>query len=380
MKNFLPEQYKLTNKLSINHNYLTKQFEDHEEIFKKISKTVIAGDFTLGEAVNQFEDKFADVVKVKHCIGVGSGTDAIFLSLKAFDVGEGDEVITTAFTFYATIGAIATTGAKPVFVDVKDDYNINEDLIEKAITKKTKAIVPVHWSGKPYNMDKIIKVAKKYNLKVVEDACHGIKSTYKSQTVGSFGDFGCFSMHPLKNLNIWGDGGVVCTNSDDLANKMRLMRNHGLVDRDNCEIFGYNSRLDTIQAIVGQHLIKKIDYITSKRIENANFLDSKLENIPQVKIHSRDKNIIKEVFHIYSLCYEDRDNLQKFLIKNDIDAKIHYPIPMHLQKASAKYGYNVGDFPNAEKIARSTLSLPVHEFINKDQLNYMSKKIKEFYN
>ena len=177
MKNFLPEQYKLTNKLSINHNYLTKQFEDHEEIFKKISKTVIAGDFTLGEAVNQFEDKFADVVKVKHCIGVGSGTDAIFLSLKAFDVGEGDEVITTAFTFYATIGAIATTGAKPVFVDVKDDYNINEDLIEKAITKKTRAIVPVHWSGKPCNMDKIIKVAKKYNLKVVEDACHGIKST-----------------------------------------------------------------------------------------------------------------------------------------------------------------------------------------------------------
>jgi len=379
VKNFLPEQYESTNKLSINHNYLTKQFEDHNEILQEISKTVIKGDFTLGESVNQFEDKFADLVKVKHCIGVGSGTDAIFLSLKAFDIGDGDEVITTAFTFYATIGAIATTGAKPVFVDVLDDYNIDPKLIEKAITSKTKAIVPVHWSGKPCKMDEILKIAKKYNLKVVEDACHGITSTYKGQTVGSFGDFGCFSMHPLKNLNVWGDGGVVCTNSDELANKMKLMRNHGLVDRDNCEIYGYNSRLDTIQAVVGLHLIKKIDYITTRRIENAKFLDNELKTIPQVIIHERDANNIKEVYHIYSLCYENRDGLQKFLIENDIDAKIHYPIPMHLQKAAKKYGYKVGDFPKSEKIASTTLSLPVHEFVTTDQLKYISKKIKEFY-
>ena len=160
MKNFLPDQYKLTNKLKINHNYLKNQFNDYDEILKKISKTVIDGDFTLGKAVDDFEVEFGKIVKTKHCIGVGSGTDAIFLGLKAFGIGEGDEVITTAFTFYATVGAIATTGAKPVFVDIKDDYNIDPNLIEKAITKKTKAIVPVHWSGRPCEMDEIINTSQ----------------------------------------------------------------------------------------------------------------------------------------------------------------------------------------------------------------------------
>jgi dTDP-3-amino-2,3,6-trideoxy-4-keto-D-glucose/dTDP-3-amino-3,4,6-trideoxy-alpha-D-glucose/dTDP-2,6-dideoxy-D-kanosamine transaminase len=378
VKNFLPEQYKTTGDLAINHNYLKQQFADYGVIFEKIQDVIIRGDYTLGEAVDQFEHQFSMLVGAKHAIGVGSGTDALFLSLKALGVGEGDEVITTPFTFYATIGAIVTAGAKPVFVDISSDYNIDPSQIEKAITPKTKAILPVHWAGKPCHMDEILTISQKHGIPVVEDACHAIKATYKSQYAGTFGKLGCFSFHPLKNLNVWGDGGIIVTDSDALANELKLIRNHGLKGRDECLQFSYNSRLDTIQAVVASHLLEKIDCITESRISNAQYLDEKLAGIDGIIIPERDENI-KQVYHLYSACFLQRDELQKYLTEKQIDAKVHYPVPMHLQPAAKYLNYNLGDFPMSEKVSASTLSLPVHEFISRTDLDHIADTIKGFY-
>lgn len=378
IKNFLPDQYFKTNKLEINHNYLFKQFADHEEIWTKIREVVLRGDFTLGSEVDALEQEFAQMCGVSHAVGVGSGTDALFLSLKAVGVDKGDEVITTAFTFYATIGAIVTAGAKPVFVDVGMDANINADLIEAKITSRTKAILPVHWTGNPCDMDKIEALAVKYGIPVISDACHAIQAEYKGRSSGSLGTVACFSFHPLKNLNVWGDGGIIATNSIEIADKLRLLRNHGLINRDECKIFAYNSRLDTIQAVVARHLLTKLDFITSSRISNANYFDSKLDNIHQLQMPVREP-YKKQVYHIYSFLAERRDDLQKFLVDNGVDAKIHYPIPMHLQPAAVEYGHKPGDFPNAELIASKTISLPVHEFITKDQQDYTVDLIRKFY-
>lgn len=376
--NFLPEQYDRTGALPINHNYLAEQFADYEVIFEKIKQVVRKGDFTLGRAVDEFEQQYAAITGSAHAIGVNSGTDALRLSLVALGVGAGDEVITTPFTFFATIGAIVTTGARPVFVDVQNDFNIDASRIEAAITPRTRAILPVHWSGKPCRMDEIGILAGKHRLFVVEDACHAIKATLDGRPAGSFGDAGCFSMHPLKNLNVWGDGGVIVTNSDVLAGRLRLLRNHGLINRDECATFAYNSRLDTIQAVVASHLLQRIDHVTDSRIANATRLDRELATVPQVRIPPRDPRI-KQVFHIYSIECDRRDELQRFLIAKGVDAKVHYPIPMHLQPAAQEYGYKAGDFPRAEAICRSVLSLPVHEFITPGQCEQMVGLVREFY-
>jgi dTDP-3-amino-2,3,6-trideoxy-4-keto-D-glucose/dTDP-3-amino-3,4,6-trideoxy-alpha-D-glucose/dTDP-2,6-dideoxy-D-kanosamine transaminase len=377
--NFLPVQYSETNTKKINHNYLTEQFSDRDLILEKIKKVVVKGDFTLGDAVNDFEKRFAQKVGAKEAIGVGSGTDALFLSLKALGIGYGDEVLVPTFTFYATIGAIVTSGATPVFVDSGNDFNINPSRLEASITEKTKAIVPVHWSGKPCDMDVIESVATKHNLFIVEDACHAITAEYKGRPSGTYGNLGCFSLHPLKNLNVWGDGGLIVTNDSDLADKIRLMRNHGLSGRDSCELFAYNSRLDTIQAVVADHLLDKIDDICEARIKNSLYLDEKLGAINGVSIPPRDFDTIRQVFHIYPLIFEKRDELKAFLELRGIDAKIHYPVPMHLQRAANKYGYKKGDFPVAEHLSSSTLSLPVHEFVTIEQLDLMIDAVRKFY-
>jgi aminotransferase EvaB len=378
VKNFLPAQYLQTNQLQINHNYLAHQFADHDRILAKVREVVIRGDFTLGEEVNLLEEEFATLNGVKHAIGVGSGTDALFLSLKALGIDKGDEVITTPFTFYATIGAIVTSGATPVFVDAGPDYNIDAYQIEQKITAKTKAIMPVHWSGKPCAMDQIEAIAAEHDLAVVSDACHAIKANYKGRPSGALGTLACFSFHPLKNLNVWGDGGMVTTNSDFLADKLRLIRNHGLAGRDECQIFGYNSRLDTVQAVVARHLLGKIDQITYSRVSNAAYFDRMLGTVPQITIPKREEDIF-QVYHLYQISCDNRDSLQKYLIKQGIDAKVHYPVPMHLQPAASFLGHRVGDFPAAERISRTTLSLPVHEFITREQQNFVIKQIKNFY-
>ena len=377
--NYLPGQYSTDNKLKINHNYLKKQFADYPKILKKMSKIFKDCQFTLGSYVDECEKIFAKRVGAKFAIGVGSGTDAIFLSLKALGVKSGDEVITTPFTYIATIGAIVATGAKPVFVDIKDDCNIDENLIQKKINKKTKAIVPVHWTGRICEMEKIRNIAKKNKIKIVQDACHAIDANYFNKTPVKFGDFACYSMHPLKNLNVWGDAGFVTTQNHQLAKKIFLMRNHGLVNRDFCKFFGYNSRLDSIQAIVATYLIKqKLTNITKKRILNAKKYDFLLKNNSNVILNKRNKEM-REVFHLYQIRVKKRDALKKFLIKNNVDAKVHYPIPIHLQKSSKYLGYKRGDFPMAENISKKILSLPVHEFVTTKQVKYVTDLINKFY-
>jgi len=377
--NYLPEQYEEDNKLPINHNYLKEQFRESEEILSDIKKLIQRTDYTLGKAVNDVENKFKVLTNCQYAVGVGSGTDAILLSLKAIGVKYGDEVITSPYTFYATVGAIVSVGAKPVFVDISDDYNIDVDKIEKAITTNTKAIIPVHWSGLLCDMIKISDIAKKHNIHIIEDACHAINADRDGNKAGTYSLSACFSLHPLKNLNVWGDGGFIVTNSKTFYEKIILLRNHGLIDRDTCKIFSCNSRLDTLQAIVAMHLIKKIDHITDKRIANANFFDEKLSSISEITIPSRIPNA-KQVFHIYVIRTKKRNELRKYLIDNGIDAKIHYPIPMHLQPAAKEFGYQEGDFPNAELTCKSVLSLPVHEFISKEQQDYVIQKTKIFFN
>ncbi len=376
--NFYPKQYANDNKKIISHNYLKEQFKDYKIILSKIEKLVKKSDFTLGKDVDNLEKSFARLAGCRYAIGVGSGTDAIFLSLKSLNLGKGDEVITTPYTFYATIGAIVTAGCTPVFVDIGKDLNIDVSKIENKITSKTKAILPVHWSGRPCDMNKINEIAKKHKLYVVEDACHSIKAKYKGKPTGSLGNLGCFSFHPLKNLNVWGDGGIITTNSIKLSNKLRLLRNHGLVSRDKCHIYGYNSRLDTIQAIVAKHMLGKINYITKKRIENSKYLDKHLAKLQAISIPERDNNI-KEVFHLYIIKCKQRDKLLKYLNRFKIDAKIHYSKPMHLQNASKYLKYKKGDFPVSEKAVRQIISLPVHEFVSKENLDFMIKKISNFY-
>ena len=279
--------------MKVKFSYLEEQFKNPEPIFKDIKKLVKSGDFTLGKEVFEFEKQFAKLCQTKYAIGVGTGTDAIRLSLIALNVGAGDEIITVPNTFYSTIEAIATAGAKPVFVDADDDYNINPDLIEKAITKKTKAILPVHLYGCPAKMPEIIKIANQHNLLVIEDACQAINSSINKKKVGSFGITGCFSLHPLKGINVWGDGGIITTNSQEVRDKLYMLRNNGLKNRDECAIYSYNCRLDTLQAIVALHVMKDIDWITNKRIENAKFYDEELSKFSQIVIPERAKNVNK---------------------------------------------------------------------------------------
>ena len=379
MKNFYPNQYSKDKIFDINHNYLTEQFSDYEEIFSKIKDVIKNNDFTLGKCVDDVETLISKECKTKEAIAVGSGTDALMLSLKVLGIKDGDEVITCTYTFYATVGAIVTAGAKPIFCDCDEDYNIDVNKIRNKITSKTKAIIPIHWSGRPCNIDELRQISQEYSIPIVEDACHALQAEYKGERCGGFGELGCFSFHPLKNLNVWGDGGIIVTNNVELSNRLKLIRNHGLVERNVCQEFSYNSRLDTIQAVVAKHIIeKKLSYITKKRIDNARLYDKYLSDVPDLKLQKRSE-IIKKFFPSLLHSSKKRDQLASFLQENGVDAKIHYPIPMHLQPASKRYNYSLGDFPIAEKLAQNTISLPVHEFINEKQIYLVCELIKKFY-
>jgi dTDP-3-amino-2,3,6-trideoxy-4-keto-D-glucose/dTDP-3-amino-3,4,6-trideoxy-alpha-D-glucose/dTDP-2,6-dideoxy-D-kanosamine transaminase len=365
--------------MKVKYSYLGEQFKDYEAIFERVAEVVKTGDFTLGEPVREFEEQFSSLLGAKFGIGVNSGTDALFLSLKALDIGEGDEVITTTNTFIATAGAIATTGARPVYVDATEEYVIDPELIEKAITKRTKAIMPVHYAGVPADMDKIMDIAHRHGLPVIEDACQGISASLNDKNAGTFGLTGGFSLHPLKNLNVWGDSGMIITDSEEMRDRLRLLRNHGLRNRDEVDFFAYNSRLDSIQAAVGLHLIKDMNWITETRIKWGQKLDKALSQFTEyVIVPVRNPNK-RYVHHLYMVQVKDRDNLKAFLIEKEIDAKIHYPIPLHLQRCSMHLGYKEGDFPVSERLAKSIITLPVHQHLEEEQIDYMIDKIKEFY-
>jgi len=365
--------------MKVRYSYLAKQFADPDAILADIKALVLSGDFTLGAATEEFERRFAKLIGSKYAIGVNSGTDALFLSLKAMGIGAGDEVITTANTFVATVGAIETAGARTVFVDCNEKYVMNTEQLEAVITAKTKAIMPVHYSGQPVNMDEVLRIAKKHNLHIIEDACCAIGAEYNGKACGTMGITGAFSLHPLKNLNVWGDGGIITTDCEKVRDKLHLLRNHGMVDRDHYSEYAYNSRLDSLQAIVGNHLIDDVEWITNQRITFANKLDDELSTLAKfIIIPNRDQQE-KRVYHMYMLLVENRDELLHHLQSNGISAKIHYPIPLHLQEASQHLGYQEGDFPVAEAQSKAIISLPVHQHLSEEEVNYMVDMIKCFY-
>jgi dTDP-3-amino-2,3,6-trideoxy-4-keto-D-glucose/dTDP-3-amino-3,4,6-trideoxy-alpha-D-glucose/dTDP-2,6-dideoxy-D-kanosamine transaminase len=365
--------------MRVKYSYLEEQFKDYQTILNKIGEVVKTGDFTLGKAVQEFEEKFAGIIGAKYGIGVNSGTDALFLSLKAMGVGPGDEVITAPNTFIATVGAIAAAGARPVFVDITDEFVINPELIEGAITSRTKAIMPVHYAGVPADMDRIMAIAHRHSLPVIEDSCQAISASLNGKCAGTFGTTGGFSLHPLKNLNVWGDSGVIVTNSEAIRDRLILLRNHGLRNRDEVDIFGYNSRLDSIQAVVGNHLIKDMNWITETRIHWAQKFDSAMGKLANWITVPKRRSNKRYVHHLYMIMAKDRDRLLEFMIQNGIEAKVHYPIPLHLQRCSSHLGYQEGDFPITETQAKSIITLPVHQHLREEEVNFMIQKIEEFY-
>lgn len=347
-----------------------------KEIFSALSELFERGDFILGEEVHRLEERFAKYCGTKYAVGVNSGTDALFMVMTALGIGSEDEVITVPNSFLASASSIAETGAKPVFVDVRDDMNMNPDLIEEKITKKTKAIIPVHLTGKPADMNPILKIAKKFRLHLIEDACQAIGTEYYGKRAGSFGIANSFSLHPLKTLNACGDGGVITTDDKSIFEKCLQFRNIGLKNRTESDRWGYNSRLDTIQAAIVNIKFRYLDLWIEKRRENAAYYRKHLADIVNCPT---EENFEKCTYHLFVIQTEKRDELQSYLLKNGIETKTHYPIPIHLQKCAKSLGYKKGDFPMVEKQSKMILSLPIHQTLTKKQLDYIIGKIRKFF-
>jgi len=364
--------------MKVRYSYLPQQFADPDPILEEIRSVVMKGDFTLGAQVEEFEEKFADLIGTRYAVGVNSGTDALMLSLKALGVGHGDEVITAANTFIATVGAINALGARPVFVDVTPYYTMDVSQVASAITPRTKAVVPVHYTGEPVDMRPLIDVCEQHDLPIVEDACQSILAEYEGKRAGTFGEAAGFSLHPLKNLNVWGDSGMIVTDSVDHARMLRLIRNHGMKSRDEIEILGYNSRLDTVQAVVGNALVDQVPDITASRIENASVYDAAFSSLEGIQLPPRRENV-RQVYHLYVVYAQNRDELHTHLLENGVSAKIHYPIPLFLQEGLSHLGYKPGDFPETERQAGSIITLPVDQHLEPAQLHRVIEVVEAFY-
>lgn len=364
--------------MHVRYSYLSQQFADIDDLLEQIRQLVHSGDFTLGEALTRFEESFAKLIGTDHAIGVGSGTDALKLSLKALGVGPGDEVITTANTFIATVGAIAELGAVPVFVDCDDTFCMDVSKLEAAISERTRALMPVHYTGYMTEMPQLMQIAERHGLPVVEDACQGILADIEGRRAGTWGVTGGFSLHPLKNLNVWGDGGVIVTSNDAMADKLRLLRNHGMVNRDEISVLGYNSRLDTLQAVVGNWLIADTEKIAQQRIDNAAYYDAAFAQMPQIRIPPRPAGR-RRVYHLYIVFAEERDGLLEHCLAQNIEAKVHYPIPVYRQQALAHLGHKAGDFPVADGHTQSIITFPCDQHLNREQQDYVIQTVRNYY-
>jgi dTDP-4-amino-4,6-dideoxygalactose transaminase len=322
--------------------------------------------FVLGSAVAAFEKSFAPYCQAEYAMGVSNGTSALHLALLAAGVGPGDEVITTPFTFIATVSAIDYTGATPVFVDIDPvSYMIDTTGIEAAITPRTKAILPVHLYGQPADMDPIMAIAKRHGLAVIEDAAQAHGAEYKGRRVGSIGDLGCFSFYPGKNLGAYGEGGAVTTNNPELARRVRMLRDWGAERRYHHDIKGFNYRLEGMQGAVLRVKMQYIEEWTEARRAHATHYDELLSNAgfaAPVALPER-----RHVYHIYPICHPERDSIQAFLNDRGVSTGVHYPIPVHLQQAFAELGHKEGDFPHAEAVAREELSLPMFPELRPEQ-------------
>lgn len=350
------------------------------EVDKSIQEVIDTTTFIKGGKVVDFQKNLENYLDVKHVIPVGNGTDALQIALMALDLKPGDEVITPTFTFIATAEVVALLGLTPVVVDVDyDTFNISIESLKKAITPKTKAIVPVHLFGQNADMDEIMTIAKEHNLYVIEDACQSIGSEYtfgdgRKVQSGCMGDIGCTSFFPSKNLGCYGDGGAIFTNNDELAKKMRIIANHGMEVRYYHDTIGVNSRLDSIQAAVLDVKLKYLNDYIAARQKAAAYYDKAFAGLDKVEIPTRAPQST-HVFHQYTLKLKgvDRAGLLKKLAEKEIPAMVYYPVPLHLQKAYRDDRYKKGDFPNAEQLCDCVISLPMHTELSDEQLEYITK-------
>lgn len=364
---------------------LKTQYKQLRELTKTLLDDILDSQYFIGgKYVARFEEEIASYCNVKAAVGVSSGTDALLSSLMAMDItaspfkrGEPDEVIVPDYTFFATAGCVWRTGAKPVFVDInRDTYNIDPDQIEAKITPRTKAIMPVHLYGQCAEMDKICAIAKKYNLSVIEDGAQAIGAKRDGVKVGNFGDCACLSFFPSKNLGGLGDGGMVITNNEALAEKIRQMRNHGMEPKYYHKFVGGNFRLDAIQAAGLLVKLPHLDTWGQMRRSNASIYNEAFESVEEIKTpYIQPQNY--SIFNQYIVAVDHRDDVIAYLRSKDIGCEIYYPVPLHMQECFAQLGYKEGDFPNAEYAAKHTIALPIYPELTLDQLNYVIETLKE---
>ena len=365
---------------------LSSQYEKiKQEVNAGIQEVIDTTTFIKGGKVNVFQKDLENYLGVKHVIPVGNGTDALQIALMAIGLQPGDEVITPTFTFIATAEVVALLGLVPVVVDVDfDTFNISLESVKKAITPKTKAIVPVHLFGQNADMEGIMSIAKEYNLFVIEDACQSIGSKYtfdngRQVQSGCMGDIGCTSFFPSKNLGCFGDGGAIFTNNDELAAKMRAISNHGMVVRYYHDVVGVNSRLDSIQAAVLEVKLKHLDEYCANRLKAADYYDAVFSKTDKLIVPTRYTKS-SHVFHQYTLKLSgvNREGLIKHLADKGVPAMVYYPVPLHLQKAYQDSRYKAGDFPVAERLSECVMSLPMHTELDEEQLEYITSSVMEF--
>jgi dTDP-4-amino-4,6-dideoxygalactose transaminase len=358
-------------------NLLDQFAEAKDDIYDAVENTFGRGQFIGGGAVEMLERDLADFIGVGHVVAVNSGTDALILGLKAMNVGPGDEVITPPNSFVASTGAIVAVGATPVFVDVRQDQNIDPQAVDAAVTPRTRAIMPVHLTGRMADMDPIIRIAQRHRLTVIEDAAQSIGSRYQGRNSGTFGDCAAFSAHPLKNLNAAGDAGFLATNDARIAQKVRLLRNHGLINRDTVGVWGTVSRMDVLQAEILRRRLRRISHVIERRRQNAENYRRLLAGAPVSFAPCGDHEF--NTFHTFVIQADRRDELQAHLRRRGIGTKIHYPVPIHLQPAAASLGYRRGDFPVTERQSDRILSLPIHQFLSIDDQSYVADEISMFF-
>lgn len=348
------------------------------EINEAIARVVAGADFVFGKDVELFEREFADFCEAEYAIGLDSGTSALELALRAHGIGEGDEVITVSNTFIATVAAISYTGARPILVDVDPEtYNIDTSQIRSAVTSRTRAIVPVHLYGQAADLDPVLEIANEMGLLVIEDACQAHGARYKNKPVGALGDAGCFSFYPGKNLGAYGDAGMVVTNNRELAERIKLLRNYGQVQKYKHEILGYNRRLDSLQAAVLRVKLNHLTEWNAARQRAAGLYTELLSGVEGIKTPhvSGDSS---HVFHLYVIQHPRRDDLLVYLRDRGISAGLHYPTPVHLQQCYEHLGMRKGTLPVTESIASRVISLPIYPEITTEQIGYVCDHIKKF--
>ncbi|MGE0884209.1 MAG: DegT/DnrJ/EryC1/StrS family aminotransferase [Blastocatellales bacterium] len=352
-----------------------------DEVMEAVTRVFETQQFIMGAGVADFERDAAEYCQSKHAIGCASGSDALLLALMALGVGTGDEVITTSYTFFATASSITRLGARPIFVDIAyDDFNLNVELLERAITPRTRAIMPVHLFGQCARMDVIADVAAKHNLPIVEDAAQAIGSDFKGIRAGNMGVIGCFSFFPSKNLGGAGDGGLMTTNDDELAAKLSILRVHGMEPKYYHQVVGINSRLDALQAAVLRVKLKYLDQWTAGRQANAArydelFREAGFEEIVTPKVHGDSRHI----FNQYTIRCQRRDELKAHLLASGVGVEVYYPVPLHQQQCFAFLDYKTGDLPVTEEAAKECLSLPIYPEMTTAQQDYVVESIARFY-